>query len=258
MTQLPVLAVVITIASGLLLLPATGHADTAARAGALAVLPARGTDQSALTLVTGSACPGGSNLLARITGKGFPAGGQNVVGNSPLTAYERTRTGGLRIPISLVLRDIGNLPSEPVRYEGAYQLTVVCRDRVRLPTLGTFSASLRFGSPHAFTTNNPAFALDVAPADTGVGSTAAPPQVTAPGPAGGTRVAPGTAATQAPGASGTAPARTAPTATPRVLAAATATGTNWLRWGGLVAVLLGALGLLGSFLNRRGRRTARS
>jgi hypothetical protein len=219
--------------------------------GALAVLPAHGTDTTALTLVTARACPGGSNAQAAIAGPGFPASGQNIVGNTPLSAFERTTTGGLSIPVSLLLRDIANLPAKQVHYAGRYRVTVVCRDRVRLPALGTFTATLVFTSPTAYTAQNGAVAAvlaqDVAP------------QGEAPGSATGTLGADGSlgAATAAPAPGGSG--ATAGSATRPLASSSPRTGT-WLRVAGLLVVGLGAAGLLLSGLtaSRRRARTSTS
>jgi hypothetical protein len=203
----------------------------AAAAGKLAVLPARGTDRSALTLVTANACPSGTNVLARIEGAGFLAGGQNVVGNSAITAYDRTRTGGIRIPLSLVLRDIANLPAKPVVYHGSYRVTVVCRDRVRIPELGRFTTTITFTDTTHYRTTNPAIATAVAPPEPGSGP--AGPGV----PNGaGASAAPGSGGTQQSGSTGSVTGS-------EPLANASAGGSDWVRWLGLGVLGLGVLGL---------------
>jgi hypothetical protein len=216
--------------------------------GPVAVLPSTGTDQTALTIVTGAACPAGTNILAKITGSGFLKDGQNIVANSPITAYASTRTGGLIIPISLVLRDIGNLPADPVRFSGTYRITVLCRDRVRLPTLGLFVGSLTFTGPHNYRTKNPAIPAAAVPRDVPVpGSSAA-----APGP-------------QSAGGVGDSPSPDAASGVPaggdglRDLAPSSSAASPWLRWTGLLVLAAGAAGLVASARTlRRRSRPARS
>jgi hypothetical protein len=206
---------------------------SAAAAGKLAVLPARGTDRSALTLVTATYCPAGTNVLARIEGTGFPNGGQNIVGNSAITAYDRTRTGGIRIPLSLVLRDIANLPAKPVVYRGSYRITVSCRDRVRIPELGRFTTTLTFSDPTHYRTVNPSIATAVAPPEPGTGPAG-------PGlPSGtGASVAPGSGGSQQQGSNGAAASGGS-----QPMANADAGGSDWVRWLGLGVLGLGVLGL---------------
>ena len=229
----------------------TGSAPAlAATDGILSVLPATGNDLSALTVVTGSACPSGTNILADITGPGFPHAGQNIIGNSPITAYERTKAGGIRIPISLALRDIGNLPAEPVRYAGTYRITVTCRDRVRVTELGRFTGTLVFNQPRAYQAQNPVIDLEAAPQDQSAGanplSGALPGAGGSPGASGATRGAqPGAALV--PGAS----------AVPVALSAASS--SSWVTWAGLLVLCLGGAGLVASAITaaRRKSRTAR-
>lgn len=227
----------------------TGSAPAlAATDGILSVLPAAGTDLTALTVVTGAACPAGSNIVANITGPGFPEAGQNIIGNSPTSAYEHTKAGGLRIPISLVLRDIGNLPEEPVRYAGTYRITVICRDRVRMPELGRFTGTLVFNKPRAYQAQNPAMELEAAPQDMSAGGV---PQL------GGL---PGAGASPAPsGAAGAAGASPTPSSSTVPVALAASTGSPWMTWAGLTVLCLGGAGLLVSAISavRRTSRTAR-
>jgi hypothetical protein len=248
---------VIAFALAILALPlAPAGAAPPAVAGRLAVLPATGTDQSALTLVTSGGCPAGSNLLATISGPGFPAAGQNVVGNTALTAFQRTSAGGFRIPLSLILRDVAALPARPVTFHGTYAVTVVCRDRVRLPSLGTFVGSLTFATPHAYRAKNPVVAVDAAPLDVSPGQPApelqgpagtSPPHAVGPG---GQQVAPGTAGAGVG----------APLAGGQPVASSSPAGSGWLRWAGLLVLLLGGAGLAGAGLSasRRRSRTLRS
>lgn len=223
----------------LVVLASPGSGSTAAFAaaadGPLAVLPAAGTDATALTIVTGAPCPAGSNLQARITGAGFPAAGQNIVGNSPLTAYEHTRTGGLVIPVSLVLRDIANLPAQAVQYAGTYQITVTCRDRVRVAALGSFTGTLAFSDPHTYQAHNPVVATEVAPMDVTPGTNPLTGQ--APGPGATPTPAPtGSAAGAATGSAGGAGTTTASSLSPA--------RSTWARWAGLLVLCLGGAGLL--------------
>ena len=239
LTGATALATVATLAVS----PAMGLA--APPSGTLAVLPAKGTDLTTLLIVTAAACPAGTNIQATLSGPGFPAAGQNIVGNSPITAYERTRTGGLRIPISLTLRDIANLPVQVVHYAGRYQVTVNCRDRVRLPVLASFTGTLVFSSPQAYAADNPVVVTELAPMDASAGVD--PMSGAAPG------VSP---LPSGSAASGPAPAAAPVEVTP---VATSAPAHSWPRWAGLVVLCLGGVGLLISAVTavRRSAKPAR-
>ena len=223
--------------------PAMSFAATPS--GTLAVLPAKGTDATSLMVVTAASCPAGTNIQAKLRGPGFPAAGQNIVGNSPITAYERTRTGGMRIPISLTLRDIANLPVQAVHYGGSYQVTVICRDRVRLPVLASFTGTLVFSSPQAYTADNPAVATELAPMDASAG----------------VNPLSGAAPEGSPSPSGSAAAGTATAAVPVAVTPVATSGPahSWPRWAGLLVLCLGGVGLLISAVTaaRRSAKPAR-
>lgn len=231
-------------AAMLLLLPVPGASAVAT--GKLAVLPARGTDQSALTLVTANDCPAGTNILAKIEGPGFPSGGQTIVGNSAITAYERTRTGGIRIPASLVLRDVANLPATPVVYHGSYRMSVICRDRVRIAELGRFTSTLTFSDRTHYRTSNPSIATAVAPPEPGSG--AAGPGL--PSGSGASETPAGSGGSQQHGSTGTST-----TAGAQPLANASSDGSDWVRWLGVGVIGLGVLGLGAGALARLRRPT---
>lgn len=96
----------------------------------MALTPVSGTTSSAVTLTTSGPCtdPNATNIQARIEGSGFPAGGQNVVSNSPIVTYPTTTKGGYVIPVSdttLVALDANKNPltKDPLLTKGQ-QITV--------------------------------------------------------------------------------------------------------------------------------------
>ncbi len=190
--------VVAAVGAVTLLWPGPAYAGAA---GWLAVSPARGNDESIVTLTTSGPCPAGTNVMARIHGRGFPAAGQPVVSNSPISAYEKTTAGGLVIPLAMTLRDFRNLQAEPVPLAGTYRVVVTCRDNVRTASLGDFTGSLTFSSPRAYTAAPPPRGETVAPVVPGQAAGQPPmPGATAPGTPGAPPAAPGGAA-PAPGQS---------------------------------------------------------
>ncbi|MBB5869911.1 LPXTG-motif cell wall-anchored protein [Allocatelliglobosispora scoriae] len=125
---------------------------SAATVGSLYVDPFDGVDTSRNNVVTSGPCPGGTNIITRMFGKGFPAAGQTVQINSPITQYSKTSSGGLIVPLLDTFQSFAGRQNPPVRLTGEYELRVSCVQRL-LPgtSLGDFSGRVRFGSPTAYT-----------------------------------------------------------------------------------------------------------
>ncbi|MER5760473.1 DUF916 domain-containing protein [Streptomyces sp. NPDC002082] len=135
-----------------LTVPTTAHA---APTGSAKINPATGNDGSSIDLTTSAACPDPStNILVTVAGKGFPAEGLNVVGNSPISTYPPAPSGGINVPLTMTMRDYANQAGFTT-LEGRYDLTVVCRKAFGTDTYGTFAASLWFTSNTAYQTTDP-------------------------------------------------------------------------------------------------------
>ncbi|MEW2396999.1 Ig-like domain-containing protein [Streptomyces sp. NPDC046862] len=149
-------SLVAVLAGGLMLAPSAQAADL----GTAAVTPATGSDTSSMTLTTSGACPdNATNVIVSVTGSGFPAGGQNVVGNSPITTYGTAASGGLVIPLSQTMRDYANTAGF-TNLTGKYTFVVTCRTAFNATSLGDFPASVWFTSNTAYQNTDPAAQTD--------------------------------------------------------------------------------------------------
>lgn len=135
-----------------LTVPTAAHA---APAGSAKINPATGNDGSSIEVTTSAACPEPStHILMTVAGKGFPAEGLNVVGNSPITTYPAAESGGIGIPLTMTMRDYASQAGFTT-LEGRYDLTVVCRKAFGTETYGEFAASMWFTSNTEYQTTDP-------------------------------------------------------------------------------------------------------
>ncbi|MER5464610.1 Ig-like domain-containing protein [Streptomyces sp. NPDC002668] len=149
-------SLVAVLAGGLILAPSAHAADV----GTAAVTPATGSDTSSISLTTSGPCPANAtNVIVSVTGSGFPAGGQNVVGNSPIDTYGSTADGGLVIPLSQTMRDYANTAGF-ANLTGKYSFTVTCRTAFNGTSLGDFPGAVWFTSNTAYQNTDPAVKTD--------------------------------------------------------------------------------------------------
>ncbi|MEV7281491.1 Ig-like domain-containing protein [Streptomyces sp. NPDC093111] len=149
-------SLVAVLAGGLALAPSA----QAAEIGTAAVTPATGADTSSMTLTTSGACPpGATHVIVAVTGAGFPASGQNVVGNSPIATYGTTADGGLVIPLSQTMRDYANTAGF-TNLTGKYTFLVTCRTAFNGTSLGDFPGAVWFTSNTAYQNTDPAVRTD--------------------------------------------------------------------------------------------------
>ncbi|MEU3980960.1 hypothetical protein AB0F77_12705 [Streptomyces sp. NPDC026672] len=181
-------------AAGLLVSAATvAQAAAADSAGVLEVAPATGRDDDGMSLTTSGPCPDtATNIIVSVKGRGFPAEGQNVVGNSPVTTYPAAESGGLRVPLSETMRDYAATAGF-TELEGRYDFTVTCRTAFDPTSLADFTAPIWFTSATEYTTTDPdgpsgtpstpssSDTASAPPSDTaGPSDTALPPETTVP------------------------------------------------------------------------------
>ncbi|WP_405592121.1 WxL protein peptidoglycan domain-containing protein [Streptomyces sp. NBC_01092] len=123
----------------------------AADAGKLAVTPAKGSDTQPITLTAEAPCPAKTtNVIARVTGAGFPRGGQIVVGNAPLTTYGKVPGAGPSIPLTYTMRDYASTAGFTT-LSGTYTFTVSClKGPFETTGLRDFRGSLRFAQKSAY------------------------------------------------------------------------------------------------------------
>ncbi|MEU8619750.1 Ig-like domain repeat protein [Streptomyces sp. NPDC048623] len=153
---LGVAAVTTAFAAGL----ATAGAAYAAPIGTLDIAPATGADTSGISFTTSGACPDtATNVLVKVEGSGFPAGGLNVVGNSPITTYPKAGNGGMIIPLTSTMRDYASQAGFTT-LQGRYDFTVICRTAFNGTSLGDFTGAIWFTSNTTYQANDPAVKTD--------------------------------------------------------------------------------------------------
>ncbi|MFE5815320.1 hypothetical protein ACFQ6S_18170 [Streptomyces sp. NPDC056479] len=143
--------------AGLLVTAAAVVQASAAEApAAMSVTPETGTDTEGMSLTTSAACPAeATNLIVDVTGSGFPADGQNVVGNSPLGTYGTTPNGGIVVPLSDTMRNYASTAGFTT-LQGRYDFTLTCRTAFNGASLRDFTASIWFTSNTAYRNTDPA------------------------------------------------------------------------------------------------------
>lgn len=135
----------------------TALAASTAAARPLRVLPAAGTDQSPVTLVTAGACPTpATNIVARIYGAGFASGGQNIVGNESagVSSY-----GPFEVSPVYDFAQMVQLMSRPQPMHGSYRLVVSCRTPRVARSYRDYVGVLRFSSAHHWAAIEPGAAV---------------------------------------------------------------------------------------------------
>ncbi|MGW2931917.1 WxL protein peptidoglycan domain-containing protein [Streptomyces sp. NPDC001156] len=161
----------------------------AADGGKLAITPAKGSDTEPISLTADAPCPATTtNIIASVTGSGFPRSGQIVVGNSPLTTYTAVAGGGLAIPLTFTMRDYATTAGFTT-LRGTYTFTVSClKSPFDFHSLRDFTGSLRFTGKTSYKDGTKvvfpkAASQNPATGTTAPGGTAAAPQA-APGKSG--------------------------------------------------------------------------
>ncbi|MGW1539955.1 Ig-like domain-containing protein [Streptomyces sp. NPDC002309] len=176
---------VAALTAGLALAPAAHAADI----GTAVATPATGSDTSSMSLTTSGPCPdNATNVIVSVTGSGFPAEGQIVVGNSPIATYPTDGDGGMIIPLTQTMRDYANTAGFS-NLTGKYTFLVTCRTAFNGTSLGDFPSSVWFTSNTAYQNTDPAVKTDtttsLAVSPAGPGSAGEPVTLTATvGPAG--------------------------------------------------------------------------
>lgn len=160
--------------------------------GTLFVDPPTGADDTPLDLLTSGGCPApATNVVARVFGNGFPAGGQIVVGNTDAGVR---RGSSFSVVPGDTLRAFAALQPTPAVLSGSYRVVVSCQEALGSVSLGDYVGTLVFSSPRSYAARNPAVRPVPAPVD------AAPLPGASPG------------AAQVPGTTGSSAAPLAPEA----------------------------------------------
>lgn len=180
------------VATGLVAL--LGSSSTsAAVVGSLTVSPTSGADSTPLSVTTSAGCPsGGTNVVVRVLGSGFPAGGQVVVGNTDAGV---SQSQPFSVALSDTLKAFAAQQSPPATLSGTYTLSLTCQDVFGTTDFGDFTGQITFTSPTTYvsgaapttappTTQPPTTAPTTAPPTTAPPTTrpptTAPPTTAAP------------------------------------------------------------------------------
>ncbi|MFJ5837569.1 Ig-like domain-containing protein [Streptomyces shenzhenensis] len=143
-------------AGGLIMAPSA----SAAEIGTAEVTPATGFDDSGVSLTTSGPCPDtATNVIVSVTGQGFPAEGQGVVGNSPISTYPTASNGGMVIPLTQTMRDYANTAGFAT-LTGKYTFTITCRTAFNGTSQGDFTSSVWFTSNTEYQNTDPASKID--------------------------------------------------------------------------------------------------
>lgn len=125
-------------------------AASAAEVGTLSISPASGSYFTPMTISTSGPCPGGTNLIVRVFGSGFPALGYNVVSNTSQGIYPVNAAGGLDVPLSNHMKFFAEAQSPPVTLSGQYRLELKCQNTFGTTGFGEFNGLLNFGTPTSY------------------------------------------------------------------------------------------------------------
>ncbi|MFJ4845270.1 MULTISPECIES: hypothetical protein [unclassified Streptomyces] len=123
----------------------------AAAPGALSVSPPHGSAMQPITLTAAAPCPPATTyVIVRVHGAGFPKGGQNVVGNAPISTYPQGVGGGLTIPLTFTMQDYAATAGFRDLH-GTYTFTATClKGAFDDKGLRDFTGSVRFVSKDAY------------------------------------------------------------------------------------------------------------
>lgn len=169
--------------------------SSAAVVGSLTVSPPSGADSTPLSVTTSAGCPsGGTNVVVRVLGNGFPTAGQVVVGNTDAGV---SQSQPFSVALSDTLKAFAAQQSPPATLSGTYTLSLKCQDVFGTTDFGDFTGQITFTSPTTYVSG-------AAPTT--------PPPTTAP-PTTGPSTAPPTTAPPTTRPPTTAPPSTAPPTT---------------------------------------------
>jgi hypothetical protein len=249
----------------------TAPAAAADQVGWLRVTPAAGTIDTAMDALTEKACPGGTHVVATVTGPGIPSTGDigNILGNTNIDALPPTESGQLYVPLQYTLRDWFGRNVPGAKPQGTYTVSVICRDAFRSTvTFGSFDAQVAIAANGGYRAlGEAAKPFDTTRKTEELPGVVVPDSTASAAPAPSASAAGETpAASPTPSGAASAPATVPPTSepqgstTPDALAAPTSPATSATpaegsssSWLPLALVGVGAVVLIGAFLVSRRR-----
>ena len=95
--------------------------------GPLAIEPATGDLETYMTLTSGGGCPHGTNSITRIYGEGFPADGENVIGNTEVVELSGANPDRMSMPVMINLAEAVRRQAKPVTLSGGYTFKLDCQ-----------------------------------------------------------------------------------------------------------------------------------
>jgi hypothetical protein len=155
---------VVVTAGGITVVSAPAQA--AGTLGSLTIEPTSGNLSTVITVQTPGACDQGANIKATVAGTGVVAGTENIVGNTPISSFPTNGAGGFNVQLTETFGSFAALQSPAiVTYNGAYTITVICKNPIGSTTYGTFDSTVYFiGDTNTWQTTPPPPAPTVATA----------------------------------------------------------------------------------------------
>jgi hypothetical protein len=220
----------------------------AAQADTLSITPKTGTDLTPMTVTSSGPCTAGTNLIVRVFGYGFPSTGKNVVGNTEITTYVETASGGRVVPLADVMRDFAASQPTPFLLTGKYTFALSCIQPLAWNTpLTQFTGAINFTSHGVYTVLASSAAVVPTGANKPAGTTAVTPNASSstpaksPTPAATPTKSTTPLASGAPTSASSAGAVTAPSSGAHAAAALPASSTSLSGGSSMAWVLLLAL-----------------
>jgi hypothetical protein len=188
----------VAVLSAAALLGGTGAASASevAPPSTLSLVPAKGSLDTPMNVVTSTWCPAGDMFTVAVSGKGIAGGSAFITGATPTEALLPYGDNQMNIPLSATWKDFA-ADNAGGRLNGTYTIEVRCRKALDVAPLARFLGKVRI----------------TAAGFQAVGDAALPPeqQRPAPVPAGSSSAAPSASApAEQPGSSASAPAEPAP------------------------------------------------
>jgi hypothetical protein len=130
---------------------ATGQPAAQAADGSMTFIPATGQDISPMYAVTSGACPAeATNIVAQLTGPGFPAAGITVVSN---TRAGVRHDGGFGVPLQNAMHNFAAMNG--VSLHGAYTMRLRCIDHLAQHSYATYQGVITFSDPNHYSAPSP-------------------------------------------------------------------------------------------------------
>lgn len=122
--------------------------------GPLAISPLTGNLDTYMTVISAGGCPGGTNIILRAYGKGFPEAGENVIGNTEVAEYAFPTVDRMKAPLTITLEEARRKQPPGTKLSGVYTLKMDCQEA--FPTkytmvYGIYQGKLRIAPDGTYT-----------------------------------------------------------------------------------------------------------